>query len=211
MENYEDFVEDSQYLTALKDRSKAYANVERYIRRLNLLSGKAPNDMAFMDLRLETKEAIRILDGKQDVCLDLIAENCVDYTDNDQYNESLDSYDTDVSGWNDLLSKESDRVHGAPTPVKAEQNSGSIAEMVSLIKDQSAQMKMQNDLIDSCVKLNTDQNVLFKASVDASIGKNNGPRPPTPSAPSFCPLNDLNDCKRWKEFIENFEYFTSSI
>ena len=83
--------------------------------------------------------------------------------------------------------------------------------MESQAREHNDQLKAQNDLIQSAVKLNTDQNVLFKASVDASIGKNNGPRPPTPSAPSFCPLNDLNDCKRWKEFIENFEYFTSSI
>ena len=97
MTDYDDFVEDPQYVEALKDRSKAYANVERYMRRLNLLSGKPPNATAFMDLRLETKEAIKILDEKQDVCLDLIADNCVDYTKDVQYNESLDIYDKVVS------------------------------------------------------------------------------------------------------------------
>ena len=139
MADYDKFVEDSQYVAALKDRNKAYADVERFIRRVKKLADRPPAAKTYEDLRLETKKALDILDEKEKICLDLIAENCEDYTDNDDYNESIDSYDTDVLDWNDLLSKEYDRIYGPSTPVKADENSSSIAEMVSLIKDQSAQ------------------------------------------------------------------------
>ena len=159
MAGYDGFVEDSQYLAALKDRSKAYANVERYIRRLNLSASKPPNVTVFRDLHLEIKEVIKILDQKQSTLQELIAENCEDYISNEAYIENLDSYDSAVFEWLEKLSKESDRVYGSSTPVKADENSGSIAEMVSLIKDQSAQMKMQNDQI-------KDQSDQIKAQSD---------------------------------------------
>ena len=192
MSDYDEFVDDSRYLAAVKDTEKTCRDVERVIRRVRKLAEDDPDAVTFEDLRIETKKAIEKLDQKETIRQDLIADNCEDYEDNENYLNSLNDYDSMVMQWSKLLSKESVRIYGPSTSVKADHNSGSIAEMVSLIKDQSAQMKMQNDqikaqndLIQSCVKANTDQNVLFKTSVDASIGKNNGPRPPTPASPSF--------------------------
>ena len=205
MTDYDDFVEDSRYLAAVKDTEKTCRDVERVIRRVRKLAEDDPDAVTFEDLRIETKKAIEKLDQKETIRQDLIADNCEDYEDNENYLKSLNDYDSMVMQWSKLLSKESVRIYGSSTPVKADQSSDSVVQAML------AQMKTQNDLIQSCVKANTDQNVLFKASVDASIGKNNGPRPPTPASPSFCPAGDLHDSKKWREFIENFEYFTSSI
>ena len=114
MAAYDDFVETSQYLKALKIRNKAFSDVERFIRRVKKLADRPPNAKTYEYLRLETKKALDILDEKEKICLDLIAENCEDYTNNDDYIESIDSHDTDVLDWIDLLSKESDRIHGPP-------------------------------------------------------------------------------------------------
>ena len=96
-----------------------------------------------------------------------------------------------ICTWMKLLGKEFDRVHGTTTPVKAEQGSDKVVQAML------TQMQKQTDVI--------------QLAMQSNIDKNKGPRPPTPSAPSFCPLNDLHDCKRWREFIENFTYFTSGI
>ena len=92
MTAYKEFIQSEEYLVALKDRNRAFANVERYIHRLTLLSNKTPNAIAFQDLRLEIKEVIKFLDQKEKVCQDLITDKCEDYTDNEVYIESLDSY-----------------------------------------------------------------------------------------------------------------------
>ena len=42
MTDYDKFVEDSQYVAALKDRNKAYADVERFIRRVKKLADRPP-------------------------------------------------------------------------------------------------------------------------------------------------------------------------
>ena len=114
MADYDNYVEDSQYVEALKDRDKAWDNVARYMRRLSKLSGEDPNVTVFMDLRLEIKEAIRTLDAKEDICNSLIADNCIDYEDNANYSQSLEDYDTAVCNWMKLLGKEYNRVHGKP-------------------------------------------------------------------------------------------------
>ena len=46
MADYDDFVEDSQYVKALKDRDKAWDNVARYMCRLSKLSGEDPNALS---------------------------------------------------------------------------------------------------------------------------------------------------------------------
>ena len=60
---------------------------------------------------------------------------------------------------------------------------------------------------------NTNQNSLIRNSIQASveIHKKTGPRPPTPSAPSFCPSGDYSDARKWKDFLEDFNYFSSGI
>ena len=206
MSDYDEFVEDSRYLAAVKDTEKTCRDVERVIRRVRKLAEDDPDAVTFEDLRIETKKAIEKLDQKETIRQDLIADNCEDYEDNENYLNSLNDYDSMVMQWSKLLSKESVRIYGPPTSVKPDQSSDSVVQailtrMESQAREHNDQLKAQNDLIQSCIKANTDQNVLFKTSVDASIGKNNGPRPPTPASPSFCPAGDLHDCKRWKEFI----------
>ena len=168
-------MEDSQYVEALKDRDKAWDNLAHYMRHLSKLSGEDPNATVFMDLHLEIKEAMRTLDAKEDTCNSLIANNCKNYEDNDNYSQSLDDYDTAVCTWMELLGKEFDRVHGTTTPVKAEQGSDNVVQAML------TQMQKQTDVI--------------QLAIQSNIDKNKGPRPPTPVAPSFFPVNDLNDCK----------------
>ena len=90
-----------------------------------------------MDLRSEAKEAMKVLDEKKDTCNSLIANNCKNYEDNDDYMQSLDDYDTAVCTWLELIGKEFDRVHGTTTPVKAEQGSDNVVQaMLTQIQKQ---------------------------------------------------------------------------
>ena len=65
----------------------------------------------------------------------------------------------------------------------------------------------------SSIQANADQNTLIQSSIQASIDKNSksGPKPPTPIVPSFCPTGDHNDARKWKDFLEDFNYFSSGI
>ena len=207
MADYEEYIQSEEYLEALKIRNKAFSDVERFIRRVKKLADRSPNAITFEDLHLETKKVLDILDQKENVCHNLIADKCEDYTNNEVYNENLDTYDNAVLDWLDILGAEADRVHGSPTPVKNEQIPDLVTEMLIQMKTQNEQVKAQGErmeaqrkLIESSIKANLEQNALIKTSVDASVDKSKGPRPPIPSTPTFCPGNDLNDCKRWKEF-----------
>ena len=64
MADYDDYVKDSQYLEALKDRDKAYDNVALYMRRLKKLSEDDVNVTAFTMLQSGIREALKILDVK---------------------------------------------------------------------------------------------------------------------------------------------------
>ena len=78
MPTYEEFTASEDYSAALLARTKGCRNVERYMRRVKLLTDKSPNATAFEDLLSETKHAIKELDAKQYACLDLIADKCDD-------------------------------------------------------------------------------------------------------------------------------------
>ena len=81
MTTYEDYIASEEYLAAAKCRTKVIKDVERYIRRVKSLAYEEPDAFVFADLRSEAKEAIKELDAKQNACLELIADNCDDYTD----------------------------------------------------------------------------------------------------------------------------------
>ena len=61
MADYDDFVEDSHYLGALKDHEKVLRDVEHVIRRVRKLADKDPDAVTFEDLRIGTKEALKNL------------------------------------------------------------------------------------------------------------------------------------------------------
>ena len=92
---------------------------------------------------LRPKKALDILDQKENICLGLIADNCEDYTNNEAYIESLDSYDSAVLDWIDILSAESVRSHGGSIPVKDDQKSDNVVQAML------TQMKVQNDRMES--------------------------------------------------------------
>ena len=119
MPTYVEFIASEGFSAALKARTKAIRDVERYIRRVNKLSEESPNPTAFTDLHKVTKKAIDHLDQMQSKCQELIDENCVEYNDDTAYNTDLVAYDNAVSEWLEILSAESARVQGS-IPVKEE-------------------------------------------------------------------------------------------
>ena len=118
MTTYNDFIKQSKYIEDLKYQEKAFRDVERVIRRVRKLADEDPDAYSFEELRKETKMAIERLDQKETVRQDLVIENCSDYTEDEDYMQSLDDYDTSVMKWTKLLSVESGRVYGATTAVK---------------------------------------------------------------------------------------------
>ena len=171
MTSYGKYIDSEEYLAAVKCRTKVINDVERYIRRVKSLASEEPDAFVFADLRSETKEAIKELDAKQNACLDLIAHNCDDYTDDEKYISDLDAYDAVVMAWLKILSAEAARVQGS-TPVKEDKNDMTQV-ILEQLKAQGERMETQSDLI--------------KSSIQVSIDKSNksGPKPPTPTAPSF--------------------------
>ena len=215
MSNYEEFIASEDYSPALSARTKAIRDVERYIRRVNKLSEETPNPIAFTDLLKVTKKAIDHLDQMQSKCQELIDENCVEYNDDTAYNTDLVAYDNAVSEWLQILSAESARVQGS-IPVKNDMTQ----VILEQLKSQGDRIETQHDLIKAqCDHMETQsnqwksQNDLIKSSIQASIDMNSrtGPKPPTLPAPSFCPTGDHDDAKEWKDFLDNFNYFSSGI
>ena len=121
MTSYGKYIVSEEYLAAAKCRTKVIKDVERYIRRVKSLASEEPDAFVFEKLRRETEEAIDELDAKQNACLELIADNCDDYTDDEKYISDLEAYDAEVMAWLKILSAEAARVQG-PIPVKEDQN-----------------------------------------------------------------------------------------
>ena len=200
MTSYGKYIVSEEYQAAAKCRTKIINDVERYIRRVRSLASEDPDAFVFEKLRRETEEAIKELDVKQNACLELIADNCADYTEDEKYISDLDAYDAEVMAWLKILSTEAARVQGSTT-VKVQQNDMTqvildrMETQTNIMQSAISSIQSQSGLMQSSIQANTDQNTLIQNAIQATIDKNSksGPKPPTPTAPSFCPTGDHND------------------
>ena len=186
MPTYVEFIASEGFSAALKARTKAIRDVERYIRSVNKLSDKTPNPTAFIDLHKATNKAISYLDLLQSKCQELFNENCVEYGDGAAYIADLFAYDKALSEWYKILCAESERVQAS-----------------ILVEDDITQVQLEK-LKYHFWYSEVDRNQ-FRGQMRAAFNSWTGPKPPTIPAPSFCTTGDHNDAKEYDKIPPNIQ------